>query len=107
MLHTECRQCQPTCKDLRENTTSCVETEGCIEACVCPDDFYEYNGGCYKDEDCPCYYMGQPLFPGDIVSEGACQTWCVPKITNSISTLDETIRGKMFARGWLIGCWLN
>ncbi|XP_005728290.1 mucin-5AC-like, partial [Pundamilia nyererei] len=49
-------ECQKSCQTLNKQ---CISTD-CISGCVCPDGLLsDNNGGCVKQEDCPCPYNGQ------------------------------------------------
>uniref|UniRef100_I3KEU2 VWFD domain-containing protein n=1 Tax=Oreochromis niloticus TaxID=8128 RepID=I3KEU2_ORENI len=49
-------ECQKSCQTLNKQ---CISTQ-CISGCVCPDGLLsDNNGGCVKQEDCPCPYNGE------------------------------------------------
>uniref|UniRef100_A0AAZ1XGF3 VWFD domain-containing protein n=1 Tax=Oreochromis aureus TaxID=47969 RepID=A0AAZ1XGF3_OREAU len=58
-------ECQKSCQTLNKQ---CISTQ-CISGCVCPDGLLsDNNGGCVKQEDCPCPYNGEYYKHGQSVN---------------------------------------
>ncbi|KAM6936956.1 mucin-2-like [Xenentodon cancila] len=58
-------ECQNSCKT---PNTNCVSTQ-CISGCLCPDGLLsDGEGGCLKEEECPCLYNGESYIPGKTIN---------------------------------------
>ncbi|KAL7867723.1 hypothetical protein SRHO_G00091070 [Serrasalmus rhombeus] len=60
-------ECQKSCQML--DSDQCVSTE-CMSGCVCPSGLLaDGQGGCVKENDCPCVHNGVFYQPGQTVKE--------------------------------------
>ncbi|XP_015268438.1 PREDICTED: mucin-2 [Gekko japonicus] len=80
--------CQQTCRSLSEGDKHCLQGFIPIDGCGCPDNRYLNDKGvCVPVAQCPCYYKGSFIEPGDYFMKQeercACQHGklnCVPVI---------------------------
>ncbi|KAM9376056.1 mucin-2-like [Pholidichthys leucotaenia] len=57
-------ECQKSCQTM---DTACVSVQ-CVSGCVCPDGLmWDGNGGCVREDDCPCLYNGEAYTSGQSV----------------------------------------
>lgn len=60
----------------------------CTSGCVCPDGLLsDGNGGCVKEEDCPCAHNGELHNPGQTITVN-CNTWWVRTCLGEIEFLE-------------------
>ncbi|CDR12725.1 unnamed protein product, partial [Oncorhynchus mykiss] len=64
-------ECQKSCQTLDSH---CISAE-CVSGCVCPDGLLsDGNGGCIKEDLCPCSHNGVYYQPGHVLKVD-CNTW--------------------------------
>ncbi|KAH0620986.1 hypothetical protein JD844_021942 [Phrynosoma platyrhinos] len=62
----EVKFCNRSCRSLREPDMLCNIQIVSVEGCECPEGTYLANENeCVSPEDCPCYYEGQLIQPGN------------------------------------------
>ncbi|KAM4677962.1 LOW QUALITY PROTEIN: SCO-spondin-like [Discoglossus pictus] len=77
-VYMECAApCWKTCADLRmAGTGACLELEGCVAGCNCPDGLVlDDSGQCVQPAMCPCHHRGKTYQPGSTILQ-KCNT-CV------------------------------
>ncbi|XP_069066851.1 SCO-spondin-like [Pleurodeles waltl] len=77
-VYAECSSsCRKTCADLRmEASRSCLDLEGCVAGCNCPDGLVlDDNGQCIPNSMCPCQ-QGEEIYPPGSTTQKNCNT-CV------------------------------
>ena len=68
-----CAPLQPeTCMQQSQNNLQSMDV--CIPGCVCPPGLVQYNGGCVKKTECPCYHSNREYKEGKNITKG-CNTW--------------------------------
>uniref|UniRef100_A0A8C6Q2W8 VWFD domain-containing protein n=1 Tax=Nothobranchius furzeri TaxID=105023 RepID=A0A8C6Q2W8_NOTFU len=66
-------ECQNSCQTL---DSDCVSSH-CVSGCVCPPGLLsDGNGGCVKENDCPCPHDGKSYNPGDTITVNCNKCTC-------------------------------
>ncbi|XP_069594502.1 mucin-5AC-like [Ranitomeya imitator] len=86
--HYSIRTCQKTCRSLSEPDPSCKFKFPSVDGCACPSGTYlDDSGACVPAKQCPCYYKGSIVLPGEVIYDyGAmctCQSgrlYCIGKV---------------------------
>ncbi|XP_074004839.1 LOW QUALITY PROTEIN: mucin-2 [Numenius arquata] len=61
--------CQQTCRSLADGEKHCLQDFAPVDGCGCPYNTYLDNQGtCVPMSECPCYYKGSYLEPGEYVT---------------------------------------
>lgn len=69
--------CQQTCRSLADGEQHCLEDFAPVDGCGCPYDTYLDNqDACVPISQCPCYYKGSYLEPGEYVTKDG-ERWYV------------------------------
>ncbi|XP_023578633.1 mucin-5B [Octodon degus] len=62
--------CQPTCRGLSEADVTCGVPFVPVDGCVCPTGtFLDEAGACVPAHECPCYFHGNVVAPGEVVQD--------------------------------------
>nr|XP_044991376.1 mucin-5B [Jaculus jaculus] len=87
--------CQPTCRSLSEADVTCGISFVPVDGCTCPPGtFLNDVGLCVPPEECPCYFRGTVVAPGEVVQDDGMVCSCT---SGELSCL-----GSMLKRS--IGC---
>ncbi|XP_062823680.1 mucin-5B isoform X2 [Anolis carolinensis] len=74
----EVKFCNRSCRSLREPDLLCNVHVVPVEGCGCPDGTYLMNENeCVSPEDCPCYYKGQMIQPGNLLRKDGLMCKCI------------------------------
>jgi mucin-5B len=62
--------CQPTCRALSEADVTCSVSFVPVDGCTCPaGTFLNDASVCVPAQECPCYFHGTMVAPGEIVQD--------------------------------------
>uniref|UniRef100_A0A8C2M0S6 Mucin-2 n=1 Tax=Cricetulus griseus TaxID=10029 RepID=A0A8C2M0S6_CRIGR len=62
--------CEPTCRSLSEADVTCGVSFVPVDGCTCPEGtFLNNKGHCVRDEECPCFFHGTVVAPGEFVTD--------------------------------------
>lgn len=69
--------CQQTCRSLADSEKYCLQDFAAVDGCGCPSDTYLDNqDNCVPISQCPCYYKGSYLEPGEYFTKDG-ERWYV------------------------------
>ncbi|XP_040264809.1 mucin-5AC-like [Bufo bufo] len=69
--------CQKTCRSLSDPDPSCSFELPTVDGCACPNGTYLHDSGaCVLDKQCPCYYKGSIMPPGEVVYDKGAMCTC-------------------------------
>lgn len=70
-------KCQQTCRSLADGEKYCLQDFAPVDGCGCPPNTYLDNqDNCVPISQCPCYYKGSYLEPGQYVTKDG-ERWYV------------------------------
>ncbi|KAM6174044.1 mucin-5B [Erethizon dorsatum] len=70
--------CQPTCRGLSEADVTCSVSFVPVDGCTCPvGTFLDEAGACVPAHECPCYFRGSVVAPGEVVQDDGVVCSCV------------------------------
>ncbi|XP_013358358.1 PREDICTED: mucin-5B [Chinchilla lanigera] len=70
--------CQPTCRGLSEADVTCGVSFVPVDGCTCPaGTFLDEAGVCVPAHECPCYFHGSVVAPGEVVQDDGVVCSCV------------------------------
>ncbi|EGV93456.1 Mucin-5B [Cricetulus griseus] len=82
--------CEPTCRSLSEADVTCGVSFVPVDGCTCPEGtFLNNKGHCVRDEECPCFFHGTVVAPGEFVTDNECQAPMVYLDCNNASVGDK------------------
>ncbi|XP_040826753.1 mucin-5B [Ochotona curzoniae] len=62
--------CQPTCRARSEPDLTCAISFVPVDGCTCPQGtFLNDVGTCVAAQECPCYFLGLVMAPGEVVHD--------------------------------------
>lgn len=62
--------CQPTCRARSEPDLTCAISFVPVDGCTCPQGtFLNDAGTCVAAQECPCYFQGLVMAPGEVVHD--------------------------------------
>ncbi|ERE79587.1 mucin-5B-like protein [Cricetulus griseus] len=69
--------CEPTCRSLSEADVTCGVSFVPVDGCTCPEGtFLNNKGHCVRDEECPCFFHGTVVAPGEFVTDNGVVCSC-------------------------------
>ncbi|GAB1292921.1 Mucin 5, subtype B, tracheobronchial [Apodemus speciosus] len=69
--------CQPTCRSLSEADVTCSIPFVPVDGCTCPEGtFLNDKDHCVPVEECPCYFHGIVVAPGEVVMDNGVVCSC-------------------------------
>ncbi|XP_012888812.1 PREDICTED: mucin-5B [Dipodomys ordii] len=69
--------CQPTCRALSEADATCGVSFVPVDGCTCPNGtFLNDRGACVPAQECPCYFRGTVVAPGEVVQDNSVMCSC-------------------------------
>ncbi|XP_066475597.1 mucin-5B-like [Tiliqua scincoides] len=72
------KYCNSSCRSLHKPDTLCSVQMVPVEGCGCPEGMYQATEEkCVLPEDCPCYYQGQMIQPGDSFKKDKFMCKCI------------------------------
>ncbi|XP_042527459.1 LOW QUALITY PROTEIN: mucin-5B [Dipodomys spectabilis] len=83
--------CQPTCRALSEADATCGVSFVPVDGCTCPNGtFLNDRGACVPAQECPCYFRGTVVAPGEVVQDNSVMCSCTNGKLNCLgATLQE------------------
>ncbi|XP_069866017.1 mucin-5B [Dipodomys merriami] len=83
--------CQPTCRALSEADATCGVSFVPVDGCTCPNGtFLNDRGVCVPAQECPCYFRGTVVAPGEVVQDNSVMCSCTNGKLNCLgATLQE------------------
>uniref|UniRef100_A0A8C0ZVE4 Mucin-2 n=1 Tax=Castor canadensis TaxID=51338 RepID=A0A8C0ZVE4_CASCN len=76
--------CQPTCRALSEADVTCSVSFVPVDGCTCPaGTFLNDASVCVPAQECPCYFHGTMVAPGEIVQDNGVVCWDCPSLSSS------------------------
>ncbi|KAM4845228.1 mucin-5B [Thomomys bottae] len=79
--------CQPTCHSLSEADATCGVAFVPVDGCRCPHGtFLNDRGTCVPAQECPCYFRGIMVAPGEVVQDNGVVCSCINGKLNCLGT---------------------
>ncbi|XP_051660232.1 mucin-2 isoform X7 [Manacus candei] len=70
-------RCQQTCRSLADGEKYCLQDFAPVDGCGCPSDTYlDTQDNCVPVSECPCYYKGSYLEPGEYFTKDGDRCVC-------------------------------
>ncbi|XP_027498053.1 mucin-2, partial [Corapipo altera] len=70
-------RCQQTCRSLADGEKYCLQDFAPVDGCGCPSDTYlDKQDNCVPVSECPCYYKGSYLEPGEYFTKDGDRCVC-------------------------------
>ncbi|XP_008587039.1 PREDICTED: mucin-5B-like [Galeopterus variegatus] len=82
--------CQPSCRALSEADVTCSVSFVPVDGCTCrAGTFLDEAGTCVPAQDCPCYFQGTVVAPGEVVHDSDAVCSCA---RGKLSCLGATLQ---------------